>query len=245
MKTGFIFPLWFFLVSSAHAAGLAVSPVTVTLDPSNQTALIKVTNGSNESARYQLEMKTWNESTSGEMQLAPTTEVIFFPQLLTLEPGASHNIRVGVTSPPSAVERTYRLFIQELPKPRPPGAKNAVQVLTRVGIPIFVGAGGAAPRVEVSGLDLKKGTIQAVVANHGTGHARPASVTVSLLDGQGGQIFQKQWDGWYILANHVRDYSAQVPSDQCKKAVNLRADVLGLHLSVSRSVPVDPKNCGP
>ena len=49
------------------------------------------------------------------IELAPTQDVVFFPALLTLKPGEERRIRVGSTAAPGSIEKTYRIFVEELP----------------------------------------------------------------------------------------------------------------------------------
>jgi fimbrial chaperone protein len=233
-----------FVSFASYASGLAVSPVLIKLDVSERTALVKVTNDDAVPHGYQLELKSWSEDRTGKMGLTPTRDVIFFPQMLKLGPGESRNVRVGITSAPSALERSYRLFIQELPRERQANQKS-VQVLTRVGIPIFVTPGEAKARLDVSKPSVDHGTIRLSVDNRGNAFARPEKVVVTLVDAGGGQVFQKTWNGWYILAHGGRDYTVPIPPEQCKKGVNLRAEVLeGGKTVAAQGTRVDSKSCG-
>jgi fimbrial chaperone protein len=75
--------------------------------------------------------------------------------MMTLSPGEERRMRVAVTATPGEVERTYRIFIEELPPPKnEPDGSNGVQVLTRVGIPIFVAPVKTSAQATVSGVGL-------------------------------------------------------------------------------------------
>lgn len=232
------------LAPAAFAGGLEVSPVLVELGKPSLSSVINVKNDGDELKRYQLEMMSWGEAPSGQMELSPTKDVVFFPQLLTLKPGESRNVRVGVTQPAGAKERTYRLFVTELPGLKPPGSERQVQVLTRVGIPIFIVPAQAANRVELTPLSVKKGNATFGLANSGNAHARPAKVVFTAADGQGNAVFQKSWDGWYLLAGGERDYTVQIPAADCKRATSFRVEVLGEKLSLSKTLQAAPGVCG-
>ena len=231
---------------AALAAGLEVAPVLVTLDKSNTNATITLRNGGDEAVRYQLEVNTWGESPDGAMQLGPTREVVVFPQMLALKPGEQRNVRVGYLTPPGNVERSYRLFISEMPPEHQPGSKvMQVQVLTRVGVPIFVAPLTHSEKTEVAKLAVKGGKASFAVKNSGTVYVRPTKISLIAEDSAGKSLFEKDWQGWYVLAGNEHDYSIDVPAAACRKAKTFRAEVAGDRLSISASVPADGQNCGP
>src|SRR2546430_9969166 len=120
------------------AAGLNVSPVQVRLTPEESKALITLRNDGQGETRFQVSAKAWDEDAVKGMVLTPTQDVVFFPALFVLKAGEAKNVRVGVTVPFGTMERTYRVFIEELPPPEKPSTTSSVRVLTRVGIPVFV-----------------------------------------------------------------------------------------------------------
>ncbi|HZH04353.1 MAG TPA: fimbria/pilus periplasmic chaperone, partial [Myxococcaceae bacterium] len=128
----------------AQAAGLNVSPIQIYLTPNSRNTLLTIRNDGAEEGRYQLDVFDWGENERGEMQLRPTREVVFFPRLLVLKPGEQRNVRVGATAEPVNEEKTYRIFIEELPPPKRPGSGVGVKVLTKIGLPIFLTPNGAA-----------------------------------------------------------------------------------------------------
>lgn len=234
-----------FVGGAALASGLEVAPTSVELGTSNQTALIRLKNGGDQATRYQLELKGWSESSSGQMQLSPTRDVVFFPQLLTLGPGESRNVRVGITHPAGATEQTYRLFVQELPSQKKPGARSEVQVLTRVGIPVFVVPAQPFSKVELTPFTVQAGKASLGLTNHGNAHARPGKVVFTAADAQGNPVFEKSWSGWYLLAGGERDYSVQLPAKDCQRATSFRVEALGEKLSLSKTIQAAKGACGP
>jgi fimbrial chaperone protein len=87
--------------------------------------------------QFQLSVFAWAQSPSGEMQLEPTEDIVFFPTLLTLKPNETRRVRVGSATTQEVREKTYRIFVEELP-PAGTVAGSGVRVLTKMGIPIFV-----------------------------------------------------------------------------------------------------------
>ncbi len=110
----------------APAATFKVSPIQIYLSTHRTTELLSVENQSTETVRLQVTAFGWNQSPKGEIELLPTEDVVFFPSLLTLEPGKERKIRIGVSKPPGAVERTYRVFVEELPPSKSPPKSETV-----------------------------------------------------------------------------------------------------------------------
>ena len=118
----------------ASASTYSVNPTRVFLSAATRSALVTIKNESDQPLRFQLSVMAWSQDPTGEMQLAPTEEIVYFPTLLTLARGEERKIRVGAATALSNVEQTFRLFIEELPAQDRPGEPGAVQVLTKTGI---------------------------------------------------------------------------------------------------------------
>ncbi|HEY6909067.1 MAG TPA: fimbria/pilus periplasmic chaperone [Myxococcales bacterium] len=211
-----------------HAAGLNVSPVQIALRPDEAKALLTLRNDGPEPVRYQLQANAWGEDPSTGMKLAPTEDVIFFPTLLSLKPGETHNVRVGVAVPFGAVERTYRIFVEELPPAEKPSQpRTTVRVLTRVGIPIFVQPAKVVESQRLTPIAVGAGSASFALQNRGNVHFRAESVALEGIDGSGGKLFQRDQQGWYVLAGGEKRYRFDLPRDACAKVRKLRARVKG------------------
>ena len=128
--------------------------------------------------------------------------------MLKLAPGEERKVRVGTTLGSDAVEKSYRIFIEELPPPKnEPDGSNGVQVLTRVGIPIFVAPVKTSAQATVSGVGLAQDGLHFQVDNQGTSHFVPQTLRVRGLAGNGQVVTDHTADGWYILAHSSRRYT--------------------------------------
>ena len=103
------------LSQAAAAATFTVNPTQVFLNRTTRSALVTIKNETDKPVRFQLTMMAWTQDPGGQMQLAPTSDVVFFPSLLTLNGREERRVRVGAEVPAGPVEKTYRLFIEELP----------------------------------------------------------------------------------------------------------------------------------
>jgi fimbrial chaperone protein len=169
----------------AFSATFSVNPTQVFFSAKATNALVTLRNESDEAIRFQLSVFAWSQAPDGQMKLAPTQDIIFFPQLLTLAAHEERKIRVGTTLRPEAVEKTYRLFVEELPPSQAEQKAGAIRVLTKMGIPIFLRAAATPPLAELHSLREEGGRFSFVLANNGATHFIPESVTVKTLGLQG------------------------------------------------------------
>lgn len=216
----------------ASAAGINVSPVQVELSRDESKAQVLVRNESEEPARFQLSVSAWDEDAEKGMQLTPTQEIVFFPALLTLKPGEQRAVRVGALPAQfGLVEKTYRLFVEELPPPAKPGQRSQVRVLTRVGIPIFL---APSRKLEGTVLELRLDGPAAVAEakNNGNVHFRVNSVDFKAFDEKGAVLLEKQQQGWYVLANGKKPFRFDLPQGTCGKARRL---IAVMHLDDERT----------
>ncbi|HQR30200.1 MAG TPA: fimbria/pilus periplasmic chaperone [Anaeromyxobacteraceae bacterium] len=210
---------------TARAAEVQLNPVVVSLSPAARSGMIAVRNQGAETVRFELQPRTWNETPAGQMELGPTADLVVYPPVLTLGPGEERNVRVGVASPSSfgAVERSYRLFIQEMAPPEQPGAAAQVRMLSRIGVPVFLAPARLTEKAAVLGLAAKAGTVTFRLANEGTVHVRPASVKVVGRAADGASVFEVDLPAWYVLAGGHREYTASIPAGACRAVRSIEA----------------------
>ncbi len=215
--------LGLFLTTAAEAATFSVNPTQIALAPRSTSALLTLRNESDQNLRFELSVFAWSQSASGEMKLEPTSDIVFFPALLTLKPQEERKVRVGSVTQAAGHEKTYRIFVKELPPVEGAGG-GGVRVLTTMGIPIFVRPEKEVATAALNELRHSSGQLQFALANTGTVHFIPQQITVrGLADGI--QVFEKQVEGWYVLAGGRRDFGVPVPPEQCAQVTSLRVHV--------------------
>lgn len=113
----------------------------------------------------QVRVFAWSQ-VDGEDRLTPTQDVVLSPPIARVEAGGEQVVRVVRTfAPPTGMDRTYRLVVDELPGARVDPV-NAVSVRMQYVIPLFVRAGDALPpalacRIEAATLRCRNGGGQA------------------------------------------------------------------------------------
>jgi fimbrial chaperone protein len=196
-------------VSLAHAGSFAVNPVRVTLSATQSVAAVTVQNVGTEPTVVQLETSSWNQH-DGVDVLAPTTEVLATPPILTIQPGASRVIRVGLRRPPDArQELTYRLFLREVPPPEP--ISQGLRVALLVSMPIFVVPPRLpAPEVRWRALRTPDGKIRVQATNTGRSHIQLGQLDVAL--GADGAKLSSRNMSEYVLPDNSREWTVDAKS---------------------------------
>lgn len=232
------------VIGSAYASSFAVNPTQIFLTSKSTSAILTLRNESDESVRFQLTVFAWDQSARGEMELKPTSDIVFFPALLTLAPRESRNVRVGAATPFEAVEKSYRIFVEELPPQAPQPGQSAVRVLTKMGVPIFVQPTRTQAQAGLRDLMVKDGVFTFNVRNTGNVHFVPETVRVHGMNHVGEVVLEKQLDGWYILAGGVRAYEVRLPAPDCSALTALSIDVRIAGSALKERLET-PSACGP
>jgi fimbrial chaperone protein len=209
----------------AAAATFSVNPTQIFLSGRTTSSLLTLRNESTEMLRFQLTGFAWSQSPAGEIELQPTTDVVFFPALLSLKPGEERKIRVGSTVAPGAAEKTYRIFVEELPPTGENSAGSAVHVLTKMGIPIFVRPAKESAAATLAELGVRDGALHFALRNTGTIHLVPQSITLRGLATDGQKVFEQALAAWYVLAGGRRDFDVALSSPDCGRAASVLVEI--------------------
>ena len=197
----------------AAASTYTVNPTRVYLNASTGSALVTLKNESTEPLRMQVKAQRWAQGLDGEIQLSATEDLIVFPALLTLKPGEERKIRVATAVAFGAVEKTYRLYVEELPPTTSEKAEGAsVRILTRMGVPVFLQPARPQAAALVRELGLSNGRLTFQLANTGNSHFLPTSVIVRGFTASGTAAGDWPVNGWYVLAGSARAFALTLDS---------------------------------
>jgi fimbrial chaperone protein len=232
------------------ASAYKVTPVRVTFSGPSST-LLTLRNESDQPLRFQISSYTWTQDPKGVVQLGPTDDIVFFPALLSLNPGEERKVRVAATVAATDVEKTYRIFFEELP---PLDTKNGnsgaqVRILTKMGVPIFVTPAKGYAEAAVQGMGMTKGDLSFEVRNRGNVHFGLQGVKVRGIGSNGQTLFERELDGWYVLAGSPRTYTVEVPTGVCSQlkhvVIDAQTDItsIGTAGTVSTQYEVQPASC--
>lgn len=219
-----LFSLVFLQTRRAEASLFQVSPVRLNLSAQTTNGLLSVQNQSNEPLRFQVVAYEWRQAPDGEMLLLPTSEVAVFPSMVVIPAGASRKVRVGVLGQAGASEKSYRVFVEELP-PSTATRDRGVKVLTRMGIPVFLAALAPSSKPAVEGLALRAGRLTFSLKNEGNTHFMTQQIRVLARNDSGQLIQENKLKGWYVLGSDSRRHDLVLPTTSCAGLASLTIEV--------------------
>src|SRR3990172_5373499 len=161
------FAISFFHAENASAADFTVSPVRVFIAPGKKAEVVTIKNNSDSNLTVQMSSFLWEQDAEAKDLLTPTEEVIFFPRIFTVKGKEERILRVGVKFPATDVEKTYRIFIHEVPEPQEKQPEGAyLRTLMKVGVPIFVSPLKVKAEAIVDAKSLKNGILSFSIKNN-------------------------------------------------------------------------------
>lgn len=218
-----------------------VMPIRVELSRQAKSGVITVINDSKERLQLQMKAFEWTQDAEGKDSYAETGDLVFFPKMMIFEKAEEKILRAGIKVPATKTEKTYRIFLEEIPGPRKAEGAN-VAIAIRFGVPVFVAPLQGEPRGEIAQVAMAKGTVEAKIRNPGNVHFVIRSVTVKGKNAKGEEIFSRELSGWYLLSGASRTYATEVPADLCPElaAVDVEATtdkfLLAGHLDADKAM---------
>jgi fimbrial chaperone protein len=234
----------FALPETPEAGVFRVSPIRLDLDSSVKTGLVTVLAEGPGPLNIQLAAFEWTQDADGKDVYTKTQDLIFFPRMATLEAGTERTVRAGIKTPPGAKEKTYRLFIEEIPERKSKAGAN-VSMAIRFGLPIFV-----RPAKEKTGAKIieawqRDGSAGVTVLNTGNVHLVVTSVDMTGIDAGGAEVFSQRLGGWYLLAGATRPYTATIPEKECMELRKIKIEIITDRLNLDTTIEADNAECAP
>jgi fimbrial chaperone protein len=195
----------------------SIDPLMIELDASTRNAVMTITNASAKELRFEIKAFGWDQPRpNAVIQLAPTTDLVVFPELVTLKPKSSQRIRVGTDVPQGIIEKSYRLMIEELPAPTAPAEGTKVAVRTRIGVPVFLAPMKSVRSGRMEPVTVTKGVVSIPLTNTGSIHAMVDEVSVRGMAAPDQPVFEEALKGWYVLAGKTRTWTYTIQPAQCR-----------------------------
>lgn len=226
------------------AAEWRIAPVRLDLGKDAKTGAITIINDKPDRLMLQVKAMEWAQDPEGKDLYTDTNELIFFPRIIVFDKDGERVIRVGIKAHAPKTERSYRLFLEEIPEEKPADG-SAVRFALRVGVPVFVKPPKAEIRGEVAAVSVSGGLARAVVRNTGNEHLLIRSVLVKGKNTRGEEVFSKELSGWYLLAGAARTYETAIPPQVCVDLAVLEVDVKADGVALGGKVNADKAMCAP
>lgn len=231
-------------VEASRAADFRVVPVQVRLSPAGPRGILTLENHSDEALRFQVTAFAWEQDADGKMKLEPTEDVRVFPMLVSVPPGEERKFRVVALTRAGAVEKSYRVFFDELPPLETPATvRKGIRVLTRMGIPIFLEPVKSVAQVRLDEPSFAGGRISFSVRNPGTVHAMLQGVRVTGFDATGKTVFTEQAEGWYLLAGGARRFEFGLSKQSCRNVRRFSVEATVDREKVTGQLDSVPPSC--
>lgn len=196
----------------AQAASLSVAPLRIVLTPERPVASLTMGNTDEAEIAVQAEAVAWSQE-DGRDVYAPTRDVLVNPAIFKLPPGGRQIVRLGLQVPAEVRERSYRVFLRQLPRdqalPQAGAEGPRLQTLLRIGIPVFVPPHKVQQQSLQWSLQSDAGKLRLVLDNQGSEHIQVTRVVVR-RDG-GAELLRKDLSV-YVLAGQSAGIAPDLPA---------------------------------
>ncbi|MGA0571372.1 molecular chaperone [Variovorax sp. VNK109] len=172
-----------FLPAGALAASMHVAPLRLDLGPQRPVASMVIGNPEQEEFAVQAEVVAWTQE-NGRDVYTPTRDALINPSIFRIPAGGQQIVRVGLQVGTDAKERSYRVFVRQLPQERGPGQATGLQTLLRIGIPVFVAPAQPAEAAEWRLVASPTGGWDIALENKGNTHIQITSLVVRRENGE-------------------------------------------------------------
>jgi fimbrial chaperone protein len=123
--------------AEGFSVNFSITPVRIFFEGNKKTDILTIKNESSKNAALQISAVAWTQDEKSDNVYLPTGDILFFPKLVDIKPGEEKIIRIGNKVPRGDTEKTYRLFIEEIPD-NTQMETTSVKILMKVGVPIFI-----------------------------------------------------------------------------------------------------------
>jgi fimbrial chaperone protein len=226
----------------AIAGSFKVIPIKLFFDAKTSSAVLRLLNEGDEKVTVQLNAMIWSQDENGEDRYEPAKDIIFFPKIADIDKGGERIVRVGYQGPKSGTrEKTYRLFLQELPVSKP--GETALRLVLKLAVPIFIAPAKEIKERVIEKTELSSGRVLVKVKNGGNAHFIVSKIKAAGLDVSGAEVFSKEIGGWYVLAGAFRIFTIDIPEKECLKASLIKITAEAEGSGMDAQLNVNPVQC--
>ncbi|MFZ3072978.1 MAG: fimbria/pilus periplasmic chaperone [Thermodesulfobacteriota bacterium] len=242
----FVFPLFAFHAEKLFAADFTISPVRVFIASGKKTDIVTIKNNSDDNLTVQMSAFLWEQDAEAKDVLTPTEEVILFPKIVIIKGKEERILRLGVKYPATDAEKTYRIFIEEVPEPQEKQPEGAyLRTLMKIGVPVFVSPAKVKAEAIIDAKSLKNGVLSFSIKNSGNVHELVKTAHVEGFDAKDNEVFKKDLAGWYVHRGKAKPFSTEIPKDVCASVKMIKIKIDTDRTAISDRMDVSPDMCSP
>lgn len=162
---------------AAAQTGFSIQPLKLNLSGRQKNTSIELTNLTNQTLPIQIKLFSWSQK-NGEQVLEPSRDVFFAPPITNVEANSKQTVRFRLKRGADVDrERSYRLFIEQLP-PTNPALAAAMDFRLRFNIPLFVAAVRYSDPDFLVTATAVEGGLRVRLNNRGKSHVKVKNVAV-------------------------------------------------------------------
>ena len=224
----------------ASAGEFSVNPIRLELGANVRSSVIGIKNDGKQKLSFQLQAMQWTQDSAGKDQYVDTQELVFFPKILSVEPNEEGLIRVGSKTAAVLLEKTYRLFIEELPalSKEPEGSAAQINVLIRFGAPIFIAPLKPQDNLDIESFNLTNGVVTVAARNTGNRHQLVQGINLKGTDSSGNEVYALTLADRYLLTGTAKSYTTSIAPGPCAKITALSLEFKTDKFSATRKLDV-------
>jgi len=228
----------------SFSAEWRVTPIRLDLGKGAKSGVITVINEGEGKLHVQMKAYEWTQDAEGKDQYAETNDIIFFPKIMVFEKKEERILRAGIKMPAITKEKTYRLFIEEIPGPKKAeGVQVAIAI--RFGVPIFVKPLKEEAKGEIEKIEMSKGNLNIIVKNTGNVHFIIKSIILKGKTPKEEEKLSRELSGWYLLSGASRLYTTSIPEEICNDLKKIDIQVKTDKFTLEGKLDVDKALCIP
>jgi fimbrial chaperone protein len=230
----------------ALAANFDIQPIRIVLDEKVRLEKLSLKNISDVDFPIQVKAYEWSQNEKGEDVYKETKDIIIFPKILTIKTGEEKFVRIGTNVPPGTREKTYRIYLEEMPLPETDKERQGANVTLymKIGIPVFINPIKIDNKPEIEDIEMSKGVLKVRVKNRGTNHFIVTGINVKGSHRDGTEPFSRDIAGWYLLSGSQKVYETSIPQEVCGTIDHLNVVLKTSKTTVKKDIRVDTAMCG-
>jgi P pilus assembly chaperone PapD len=193
---------------------LSVVPIRLNIAEVGHAQTVSVINGGDSPMDIAVGAYSWAQHDGAALDLSESKNLLVFPRTIHLNAYEQRDVRVGIVTPLTDTEGSYRLSFTQISDPTDLSSSGSVAMRLRITMPVFITPidHTIKSNVEIQHTTVGQKAIAVQLHNRSNLHVSIQSISIEALDAHGTHIGSSQAPGWYILANAEQTFSVPLPT---------------------------------